>query len=166
MNEPQHPIGKTPETDTTFIGRILKKLPADAVPFARFCIVGAVNTGIHYSVLTPLVAGFALAPGSYWRAAANVCAFLVANTFSYYANSKWSFGATLSRGNYARFFTTSVAGVVISWGVTRFGDAHGWHYLLLPVAQLPFMAVINFTLLRIFVFSDVRRRTDGTDGPV
>ncbi|MDR1818174.1 MAG: GtrA family protein [Puniceicoccales bacterium] len=161
------------------LARVLDALPADSETFARFCVIGVANTGIHFSVLLGLVEGIgglrhaADLPPAVARAAeflagrhalfgvlpfglhewANIAAFLVANAFSYYANSRWSFGVGLRVRRYARFLPASLVGVVCSWVFMHFlNGVFGWHYLLAYATQLCAMPFVNFTLLRLFVF--------------
>ena len=125
----------------------MKILRENIRPFLSFACVGVVNTLIHIGMLAALVEGAGWA-----HPLANVGAFLVANAFSYWANSRWSFGCALSRRRYGRVLATSVVGVALSYGMMRFGDARGWHYLVSYACQLVLMPVVNFALLRWWVF--------------
>ena len=116
-------------------------------PFLRFACVGVANTLIHLGVLATLVERCGWA-----HPVANVAAFLTANVFSYWANSRWSFCYTLNFKRYARFLVTSAVGVLLSYGMMWFGDARAWHYLTSYACQLLLMPLINFVLLRIVVF--------------
>ncbi len=129
------------------VGRLMNLLRANLGPFLCFACVGVVNTLIHLAVLATLVE-----VAGWTHPLANVGAFLVANAFSYWANSRWSFGFPLSRRRYGRFLATSVVGAVLSYGVMRFGDARGWHYLFSYACQLVLMPLVNFALLRWWVF--------------
>lgn len=53
---------------------------------------------------------------------ANGLAFLVANTGSYFVNTLWSFGQSVSKQNYFRFATASVFGFALSLAIS--GGAH------------------------------------------
>ena len=129
------------------VGRLMNLLRANLGPFLCFACVGVVNTLIHLGVLASLVEG-----AGWPHPLANVGAFLAANAFSYWANSRWSFGFPLSRHRYGRFLATSVVGVVLSYGMMHFGDTRGWHYLVSYACQLVVMPVVNFVLLRCWVF--------------
>ncbi|MDR3229630.1 MAG: GtrA family protein [Puniceicoccales bacterium] len=159
--------------------KLFQKNPTEFFRFARFCIIGGVNTVIHFLVLNACVLGtktlaaarpfkaewldnLADALSADWLVLtylpiglfvwANSVAFLVANTFSYFVNSRWSFDATLKVGRYARFLPTSCVGLSCAYGIMHFVTLHGWHYntaVLIQVCVTPF---INFALLRLFVF--------------
>ncbi|MDR2430450.1 MAG: GtrA family protein [Puniceicoccales bacterium] len=124
-------------------------LPAWICPFARFAIIGVSNTAIHYVVLSDLVES-----GAFSHPQSNVCAFLLANAASYYANSHWSFEVEVGLRRYARFVTTSIMGVVISYAVMRFGDSRDWDYHVSFAVQVALMPLINFSLMRFLVFHD------------
>jgi putative flippase GtrA len=165
---------------------ILKKLPADTLPFVRFCLIGGVNTVIHALVLFGVVRGIGalacarpLSPvfldetvavlNAHWvllgvlsvnlKLWANVVAFLVANGFSYFANSRWSFGAELRVSRYARFLPTSVVGLICAYSIMSFVLANNWPYILAVLIQVCITPFINFPLLRLLVFP--KQKTDG-----
>ncbi|MDR2513491.1 MAG: GtrA family protein [Puniceicoccales bacterium] len=127
--------------------RLLRQTKPDAAPFLRFCLVGLVNTFLHFCVLNLLVEVFACP--TTW---ANVAGFLVANTFSYYANSFWSFKVRPGARSYSRFFVTSVVGTLISYAAMDLGQALNCLWRLVFLFQVSLLALINFTLLRLFVF--------------
>ena len=118
-------------------------------PFVRFAGIGVSNTLIHYVVLHDLVQSRV-----FTHPQANVCAFLLANAASYYANSHWSFEVGVGWQRYARFVTTSLAGVAISYAVMRLGDSYDWDYRASFVMQVALMPFVNFTLMRFLVFRD------------
>ncbi|MDR2862249.1 MAG: GtrA family protein, partial [Puniceicoccales bacterium] len=128
------------------------KIFAITASFIRYAIVGATNTLIHFSVLVSLVEILA-----YPKPLSNALGFFVANLFSYYVNSKWSFGATLSRKRYILFFTTSLVGVAISYGLMYVGDSLQWHYLQTFVVQVAVMPLSSFVLMRLLVFKGAMR---------
>ena len=125
----------------------LKKIRPEAASFLRFCLIGLANTTLHFCVLSLFVEllGFP-------KPQANVLGFLVANVFSYCVNSLWNFKAQLKVAGYVRFFATSVTGCLISYAAMSLGEAAGWYYRLTFLTQLPFVSLVNFTLLRLFVF--------------
>jgi putative flippase GtrA len=152
-----------------------KKLPAETWPFARFCAIGLLNATIHFSMLNAIVFALSLKEGRP-TSAANAAAFLIANLFSYQANSRWNFKVETSFKRYTGFLVTSLAGACFSYLmmqigqnlVARFDDivrdwvlasgisfrmsAAAWHRSAAFMVQLPFMALMNFSLLRLLVF--------------
>jgi putative flippase GtrA len=152
-----------------------KKLPAETWPFARFCAIGVLNATIHFLTFNAIVVALSLKEGSP-TSAANAASFLVANLFSYQANSRWNFKVETSFKRYTGFLVTSLAGACFSYLmmqigqnlVARFDDivrewllasgipfrmsASAWHRSAAFVVQLPFVALMNFSLLRLLVF--------------
>jgi len=169
--------------DAAPLAPLLAKLPTDSERFARYCLIGVLNTGIHYSILVALselldkvlfplrkalpatlcalveffhadwlVFGSIPFGPHHW---ATSVGFLSANLFSYYANSRWNFGAKRTVGRYARFLPASLAGLALSNAVMSVVEALGLHYLFALLFQ-PLVALIGFTLLRMFVFPKTR----------
>jgi putative flippase GtrA len=135
---------------------------------ATFCVIGVVNSAIHFGVLTGLVEGgtrfWALdaVAQDEWKPWFNGLAFLVANFFSYFANSHWSFKAETGVWRYLKFAAMSSVGFVLSIVIMHLGvKVLHWHYWLVFAAQVAIMPFVNFSLLRLLVF---RHRGDGAEG--
>ncbi|MDR1498018.1 MAG: GtrA family protein [Puniceicoccales bacterium] len=105
----------------SFLRKVLKKTPADTLPFVRFCTIGLANVSIHFLGLTAIVTTLSLAEGSP-RAVANAVSFLAANLFSYQANSRWNFKVKTSFKHYSGFLATSLVGVCLSFLIMYFGQ--------------------------------------------
>ncbi|WP_304670449.1 GtrA family protein [Neisseria polysaccharea] len=78
--------------------------------FARYGMVGIINTLIHIAVFT------ALSSRQYPAAAANLIAFAAASAFGFAANARWTFGTKASFKRYACFvlfmgFAASASGL-------------------------------------------------------
>jgi putative flippase GtrA len=136
--------------------------------FVVFCAIGAVNTLIHFALLTGLVQGTAWfcalnsAQQDFWKPWFNGAGFLLANAFSYFANSRWSFKAETGVGRYLKFAVTSLAGLSLTFAIMHYGvDVLHWHYLLVFAVQTALMPFVNFTLLRLLVFR--KRRNTGEE---
>jgi putative flippase GtrA len=126
---------------------------------ATFCVIGAVNSVIHFCVLTGLVEGVVrygaldTVAQDEWKPWLNGVAFLVANIFSYFANSRWSFKAETGFWRYVKFAATSLVGFALSITIMFVGvKVLHWHYWLVFAAQTALMPFVNFTLLRLLVF--------------
>lgn len=78
----------------------------------RFLTVGAANTVVDFSVFA------ALLTLEFNAFAANVCAWIVAVSFSYFANSRWSFEASSELGDRRSAPRFLVSGAIISLGVS------------------------------------------------
>jgi putative flippase GtrA len=117
--------------------------------FVRFAGIGAVNTAVHVAVVVVLVelVGF----GS---VAANVSAFIVANTFSFWANSRWTFRASLSARRYSRFLVVSLLGLGVTAAASGFANWMNWHYLVGTLLVFCTLPVLTFTAHQAWTWSD------------
>lgn len=117
---------------------------ASSIP--RFAIVGTAATFIHVAV------AIAFIEEAHWHPSiANGIAFIVANFFSYAANTRWSFDAKINMGSWYRFVAVSFAAwlltVAISWLVAAAGGSYMLG-ILLVVTLIPALSYIghrNFT---------------------
>lgn len=116
--------------------------------FLRFGLVGVLNTGIHLLVVATVLALTAL-----HQMGANLLGYLAASTFSYVANTLWSFRATHHWGRYARFQGVSLAGLALSGLLGYLGDALGWHYAFTVLLIALLMPVLSFTLHRAYTYA-------------
>ena len=116
--------------------------------FARFCLVGLANTGVHMAVVLLLAEILRWQPT--W---ANVSAFICANLFSYAVNSRWTFASMQGdRTRYLRFLAVSLTGLAISWACVRLAIQLNLHYLIGVAGSVLLVAVSGYVLNRLFVF--------------
>ncbi len=109
--------------------------------FFGFSIAGVVNTLIHLAVVTSLVQLFGIYP-----VLANGLAFAVANTFSFWANSRWTFRTPMSAKRYLRFLAISVIGLSVALLASALGEALHWHYfggVFLSFLLLPLLTFVG-----------------------
>jgi putative flippase GtrA len=92
---------------------------------AGFSTIGVLNTLIHLGFVTASVELLFVHP-----VPANCLAFVIANIFSFYANSKWNYGTPMSGKRYKRFLLVSLAGLTITAGLSALAENFGWHYLM------------------------------------
>ncbi|QTN28834.1 GtrA family protein [Rhodoferax sp. AJA081-3] len=92
---------------------------------AGFSTIGVLNTFIHLGVVTALVELLSVHP-----VLANCLAFVVANVFSFYANSRWNYGTPMDGSRYKRFLLVSLMGLAITAGLSAMAETLGWHYLM------------------------------------
>ena len=92
---------------------------------AKFSGIGVINTLIHTATVVLSVEQFGVHPSL-----ANAIAFVIANSFSYWANRRWNFKTAASLGQYGRFLLVSLAGLAITVLVSGLADWAGWHYLV------------------------------------
>jgi putative flippase GtrA len=104
----------------------------------RFAITGAAATGLHVLVAVALIETVHLHPGI-----ANGAAYIVANLFSYFVNTHWSFGATPQLANWSRFVLVSLIAWTLTVAITTAVAEGGGSYLLgiaLVVTLVPFVS--------------------------
>jgi putative flippase GtrA len=116
--------------------------------FIKFSGVGTVNTLIHLVVTVGLVELLQANP-----VIANVAAFVTANGFSFWANSRWSFQATMNRQRFFKFFAVSTAGLLLTIIVSGFAQAMHWHYLAGVALLFCVLPVLTFVFHKYWTFS-------------
>lgn len=114
----------------------------------RFAVIGILNTALHFLLLVLLVEG-----AQVWPPAANAAAFLAANLFSYFANSRFNFRVEMSRNRYGRFLATSLMGAGLAYGLSWLAAQMAWHYLAGFALLVVVMPPLNYLLLRRLVFT-------------
>jgi putative flippase GtrA len=124
--------------------------PGTARQFAKFLVVGAVNTLFGYSVFAGLVlAGMAPMP-------ALVITYVVGILFNYFTTGRYVFGHA-GAGALLRFI--AAYGVIYLFNVAlyRAVEALGAGPLLAQALCLPVVAVFSFVLFKFRVFRDPPR---------
>lgn len=111
--------------------------------FLRFAAIGVLNTLIHLSVVMGLVESGALPP-----VPANGMAFVAANLFSFWANSRFTFRVAPSLRRYSRFLSVSIAGLLLALATSLIAEWQRWHYLI--GVSLAFIAwpLLSFSMNR------------------
>lgn len=107
--------------------------------FTGFSLIGVVNTLIHLILVTGLVELLSVHP-----LPANGLAFISANVFSFWANSRWSFRVAVTSQRYMRFLTVSLLGLAISLIAIAISEALQWHYLAGVFLSFIFLPLITF----------------------
>lgn len=114
--------------------------------FFRFAFVGAINTGLHAAVLWGLVK-----LGLLYTVASGI-GFLVASTFSYVVNCRWTFKQAYSIKSAVRFMFANSSVLVWSLAVAAAAD-RGYFgttvTILLTAAVGP---TINFLIHKLWTF--------------
>lgn len=113
----------------------------------RFASVGVVATLIHVVVAVGLIEGKQLHPSI-----ANGIAFIVANQFSYVANTHWAFVAKINIKSWYRFaavsFISWMLTIAISWLVAEAGGSYKLGILIVVI----FVPVFNYISHRDFTY--------------
>jgi len=107
--------------------------------FTGFSLIGVINTVIHLTLVTCLVEILLIHP-----MLANALAFISANLFSFWANSRWSFQTVLTRQRYMRFLLVSLIGLFVSVSAIAVSEALRWHYLIGVLLSFIVLPLITF----------------------
>lgn len=122
-----------------------KKRPLE---FLRFCLVGAINTGVDFLV-------FALLSNlGVLLLAAQVVSYTCGILNSFLLNRKWTFQAKRrSPRQLLRFLVLNLFTLLITYGLLLcFTDQFGWSVLFSKLLATAASLVINFTGSRLLVF--------------
>ncbi|AKZ85411.1 TPA: GtrA family protein [Enterobacter hormaechei subsp. steigerwaltii] len=116
--------------------------------FSRYISVGVINTAMHWVCFGALLHFFEAT-----QAVANVSAFFIAVTFSFFANARWTFKSQATSGRYIAF----VAFMGIMAGMTGYiADAIGASPILTLLAFSGFSLVAGFIYSKFIVFRDAK----------
>ncbi|EAN8893293.1 GtrA family protein [Salmonella enterica] len=79
--------------------------------FIKYVSIGVLNTALHWAIFALCVYGFQTS-----QALANVAGFAVAVSFSFFANARFTFGASVSTGRYLLYVGfMGVLNAVVGW---------------------------------------------------
>lgn len=148
-----------------YMGAWLSKRWSFFESFAKFVMVGFLNTGVDFAVFNFLMFTSGNDKPGVALSAFKAVAFIVAVTNSYFWNKYWAFKAGASTagkgGEFAKFFAVNVGGVLINVGVTsgitvliapQFGFSQvAWNNIAAIVATI-FVLIWNFVGFRLIVF--------------
>jgi len=115
--------------------------------FGKFAFIGVLNTLVHLAVVITLVELLGVFP--VW---ANGAAFLCANGFSFWANSRWSFKRRMSRLLYLRFLAVSLLSLLVTLGVTAIGEWFGIHYLISVFITFFTLPLVTYLAHRLWTY--------------
>ena len=119
--------------------------------FLRFAVIGVINTLIHLAVVTGLVESGTLLP-----VPANGLAYMVANLFSFWANSRYTFRAQVNWHRYGRFLSVSAAGLLLTLMASQLGEWLHWHYLAGVLLSFVLLPILSFAANRWWTWRGVR----------
>jgi putative flippase GtrA len=118
------------------------------VQLFRFAVVGVFNTALHLAIVGLLTQRFELS-----QLVSNVAAFVVASSFSFIANSVWSFEVKLQARRFARFQVVGLLGLMASAVVGYMGDVFGWHYAITVLVTGCILPLLSFLAHRSYTYS-------------
>ncbi|WP_248802702.1 GtrA family protein [Pseudomonas sp. MWU13-2100] len=112
--------------------------------FSTYVYIGALNTLIHWGVFLTLHGIMSVR-----QVVSNVCAFVVAVTFSFYANSRYNFKRAASWPRYLSFigFMASLS-FIIGW----LGDGLAWPSVVTLFVFSGVSLVVGYFYSRYVVF--------------
>jgi putative flippase GtrA len=122
--------------------------PTLARQIIRFVIVGGCAASTYVGVMALIVDG--LGGRVLWGA---FFAFVIATTVSFLGNSLWSFGARVTPGRAAKFFTVNIVGLGLNMLIAWLLERAGVHYLLISLAVLVVVPPVNFAGHRLYTFA-------------
>ncbi|HDR2623539.1 TPA: GtrA family protein [Enterobacter chuandaensis] len=116
--------------------------------FSRYVSVGVINTALHWVCFGALLHFLDTT-----QAVANVIAFGIAVTFSFFANAIWTFKSQATSGRYIAFVTF----MGIMAGMTGYiADAIGAPPIVTLVAFSGFSLVAGFIYSKFIIFRDAK----------
>lgn len=116
--------------------------------FARYFSVGIVNTLIHWIVFGTLVYLVSTA-----QATANLIAFIIAVTFSFFANAKFTFKKKATGGRYIAF---TVFMGVLSYLTGFIADKINAMPIITLIVFSAISLVLGFFYSKLFVFKGIK----------
>ena len=119
----------------------------DAAQFARFVIVGIINTAVFFSVASLLILQFQQS-----QLIAYSLGFVAANIVSFVLHGRFSFRARLGVNPYAKFLTVSVLSLTLVAALGHLGDRFDIDYRITFLATLIIQPIITFAALKFWVF--------------
>ncbi|HII4350306.1 GtrA family protein [Enterobacter sp. KB-221C9] len=116
--------------------------------FSRYISIGVINTALHWVCFGALLHFFEAT-----QAVANVIAFFIAVTFSFFANARWTFKSQVTSGRYIAFVTF----MGIMAGMTGYiADAISAPPLVTLVTFSGFSLIAGFIYSKFIVFRDAK----------
>ncbi|WP_032642937.1 GtrA family protein [Enterobacter sp. EGD-HP1] len=116
--------------------------------FSRYISVGVINTALHWVCFGALLHFFEAT-----QAVANVIAFFIAVTFSFFANARWTFKSKVTSGRYIAFVTF----MGIMAGLTGYiADAISAPPVVTLVTFSGFSLIAGFIYSKFIVFRDAK----------
>lgn len=124
-----------------------KALLAQQRALIVFALIGVANTLLHSGTVIALVESALAGP-----VPANVAGFAVANSFSFFANCRYTFRQPPSWGRYRKFLAVSLLSLALTVGLSALAEAMRWHYLVGLLLVLVFGPVLTFALHKTVTF--------------
>lgn len=125
----------------------LERLLARHRAMLMFGLIGLANTLLHSGAVIALVETALAGP-----VPANVAGFAVANTFSFFANCRYTFRQPPSWLRYRKFLAVSLLSLVLTVALSALAQALRWHYLAGLLLVLLCGPVLTYVLHKSVTF--------------
>lgn len=112
-----------------------------------FGIIGVCNTLLHSLTVVGLVENGIATP-----VPANIAGFLMANTFSFFANSWLAFQLRPTLARYGKFALVSMTSLALTVALSALAEAMHWHYLAGLGMVMLCGPVLTYLLHKAFTF--------------
>lgn len=112
--------------------------------FLTYAAIGVINTAIHWGVF-----GCFYEFATFSQSLSNLLGFLIAVTFSYVMNAKFTFQR---QRNFAGYIKMTIIMACISWGIGWYADQSSWYPLITLVLSSATSLALGFVLTKVFVF--------------
>lgn len=119
--------------------------------FLLFAIIGVFNTFTHAIAVIAFVELFQVHP-----TLANTLAFFVANTISYFLNTRYTFKTAPSFSRYKRFLFASSFALFATVLLSSFAEWMHWHYLIGLMLVIFISPILTFTLQKQWTFKGIQ----------
>jgi putative flippase GtrA len=128
----------------------------------RFGVTGVTTTLAYFVLINAFVLWSTMPP-----VLSSVCAYVISLVISYVMQSRFTFRVNAdSVDQIARFIVMSLAGLVVSWCVMALTvDVLHWPYLTGAIATCVIIPILNFFVLRGWVFTAQAKRIFRLGGP-
>jgi putative flippase GtrA len=112
-----------------------------------YIFVGGLATVLHSGSVVVLVESALATP-----VPSHVFGFFLANTFSYFANSKLTFKQTPSWKRYRKYLAVSLLSLSLTIGLSSLAEAMHWHYMVGIAMVLASGPMLSFLLHKSITF--------------
>lgn len=128
---------------------------------ARFGVTGVTTTLVYFFLTNAFVLFSMMSP-----VLSSVCAYVISVAISYVMQARFSFRVHgFSIEQFARFVVMSLVGLVVSWcAMALTVDVLHWPYLIGAIGTCVIIPVLNFFVLRGWVFTAQARPPLPTGG--
>ncbi|HHY0351345.1 GtrA family protein [Vibrio cholerae] len=112
-------------------------------------MIGVINTILHFIILVSCVELLTLD-----ATLSNSFAFMFSNVFSYFANTKMTFKATISFSRYVSFFSASIFSLFLTLAISYISTLYDLHYLIGFCFIVVLVPALSFIIMKFWVFSE------------